>query len=99
MTFSQAGYLTLQSVKGYLKSLSEPAERFNAEPPALIRDAVVNLKQRLLDAAGMTAALGLPIKRRSGVPTTYAVPVRLTAPDRIATCQRAIQARTRPING
>src|ERR1022692_789043 len=28
----------------------------------------------------MTAALGLPIKRRSGVPTTYAVPVQRKKP-------------------
>jgi hypothetical protein len=71
---------TLQSLKGNLNALSESATRFNAELPTLVRGEVTKRKQRLLDAAGMTAALGLPIKRRSGVPTTYAVPVQRKKP-------------------
>jgi hypothetical protein len=71
---------TLQALKGNLKALSESAVRFNAELPDLVRGEVTKRKRRLLDAAGMTAALGLPIKRRSGVPTTYAVPVQRKKP-------------------
>jgi hypothetical protein len=71
---------TLRSVAESLKSLAESAGQFNAALPNLLRDSIVKRKQRLLDAAGMTAALGLPIKRRSGVPTSYAVPVHRKTP-------------------
>ena len=71
---------TLNSIKESLKSLTESANGFNAELPGLIRSACRERKQKLLDAAGMTAALGLPIKRRSDAPAVYSVPVQRKRP-------------------
>src|SRR5476649_639862 len=53
---------TLDSIKESLKSLTESANGFNAELPGLIRSACQERRQKLFDVAGMTAALGLPIK-------------------------------------
>ena len=37
-------------------------------------------KKRLLADAGMVEAIGLPMKKREGVPVTYSVPVTRRAP-------------------
>jgi len=71
---------TVNSVRGYLRSLSESAAQFNSQLEALVTSQLKARKDRLLANAGMTAAIGLPMKKREGVPTTYAVPVARRAP-------------------
>jgi hypothetical protein len=71
---------TVSSIKGYLRSLSESAAQFNGQLEGLVASQVKARKDRLLADAGMTAALGLPMKKREGVPTTYAVPVTRRTP-------------------
>jgi hypothetical protein len=66
---------TVNSVKEYLRALSESTLQFNGQLEGLITTQLKARKDRLLADAGMTASLGLPMKKREGVPSTYAVPV------------------------
>lgn len=71
---------TVDSIKNYLRSLSESAAQFNGQLESLVRSQMKARKDRLLADAGMTAALGLPMKKRDGAPTTYSVPVARRVP-------------------
>jgi hypothetical protein len=71
---------TVSSIKDYLRSLSESAAQFNGQLEGLATSQLKARKDRLLADAGMTAAIGLPMKKREGMPTTYAVPVTRRAP-------------------
>jgi hypothetical protein len=66
---------TVNCIKQNLSSLAQSAAQFNSQLEALIRSEVKSRKNRLLADAGMTAAIGLPMKRREGMPVTYSVPV------------------------
>jgi hypothetical protein len=80
-TFLKQQYrATVNALRGNLKSLADSAAQFNAELPPLIRGEIGKRMKRLLDAANMTADLGLPIKRRADAPATYAVPVQRKKP-------------------
>jgi len=54
---------TVNSIKDYLRSLSESAAQFNNQLEGLARSQLKARKDRLLADAGMTAALGLPMKK------------------------------------
>lgn len=71
---------TVRSIKEHLKSLSESASQFNNQLEKQVGNEVRTRKERLLKDAGMTAAIGLPMKKRTGVPVTYTVPVTRRAP-------------------
>ncbi len=71
---------TVNSIKEYLRSLSESAAQFNSQLENLVIGQLKARKDRLLADAGMTAALGLPMKKREGTPSTYAVPVTRRVP-------------------
>jgi hypothetical protein len=71
---------TLASIREYLKWLSESASQFNSQLEGLVTQQVKTRKDRLLADAGMAASIGLPMKKREGVPVTYAVPVQRRAP-------------------
>lgn len=70
----------VNSIKQYLGSLSESAAQFNSQLENLIKSQLKTRKDRLLADAGMTAAIGLPMKKRAGAPTTYTVPVSRRVP-------------------
>jgi hypothetical protein len=70
----------VNSIKDHLRSLSESAMQFNGRLEQLVASQLNTRKERLLADAGMTAALGLPMKKREGTVTTYAVPVSRRAP-------------------
>jgi hypothetical protein len=70
----------VQKIKEYLGWLAGSADQFNKELEPLVRQEVSRRKQKLLSDTGMVAALGLPIKRREGMPTTYAIPVQRRKP-------------------
>lgn len=71
---------TVGSIKQYLASLSESAGQFNGQLEGLITSQLKERKNRLLANAGMAAAIGLPLKKREGVPLTYSVPVTRRVP-------------------
>jgi hypothetical protein len=71
---------TVSSIKEYLRSLSESAAQFNNQLEGLATSQLKTRKDRLLADAGMTAAIGLPMKKREGTPMTYAVPVTRRVP-------------------
>jgi hypothetical protein len=66
----------IQQIKQSLQSLEESARGFNNQLEPLVRQHVQTRKARLLADQGMVSALGLPIRRRQGAQTTYAVPVQ-----------------------
>ena len=70
----------LQSIKEYLRSLSESAQQFNDHLEGLVRKNISERKQRLLAQAGMAKSIGLPLRKRENAPTTYAVPVKRRKP-------------------
>lgn len=77
----RSGYQgTVHSIKQYLRSLSESTAQFNGQLENLITSQLKTRKDRLLADAGMTAAIGLPMKKRDGAPDTYSVPVSRRVP-------------------
>lgn len=71
---------TVSSIKQYLASLSASAAQFNGQLETLLTSQLKERKNRLLADAGMTAAIGLPLKKREGIPLTYSVPVTRRVP-------------------
>jgi hypothetical protein len=71
---------TVSSIKQYLQSLSESAKQFNSQLEGLVTSQLKARKDRILADAGMTAAIGLPLKKREGTPVTHAIPVSRRAP-------------------
>jgi hypothetical protein len=71
---------TVSSIKQYLASLSESAAQFNGQLEGSVTSQLKARKDRLLADAGMTAAIGLPLKKREGTPLTYSVPVTRRVP-------------------
>ena len=71
---------TVASIKDNLRWLTESASQFNNQLEATITSQLKARKERLLADAGMAAAIGLPMKKREGVPVTYAVPVTRRVP-------------------
>jgi hypothetical protein len=71
---------TVASIKQNLTALSQSAAQFNGQLEALVTTQLKARKDRLLGDAGMTAAIGLPMKKRDQAPTTYAVPITRRSP-------------------
>jgi len=71
---------TLASIQEHLASVAEAAGRFNDQLEALVGGEVKARKERILKDAGMTAAIGLAMKKRDGTPETYSVPMTRRAP-------------------
>jgi hypothetical protein len=71
---------TVKSIKEHLRSLAESAAQFNGRLEGVVTTEMKTRKERLLKDAGMTGAIGLPMKKRAGVPETYSVPVTRRAP-------------------
>ena len=71
---------TVKQIKEHLGWLSKVVDPYNKQLEKMIGDAVRARKEKLLADANMVAALDLPMKRREGVPTTYAAPIRRRAP-------------------
>jgi hypothetical protein len=70
----------LTEIKEYLGWLEEAVTPYNNQLEEQVRAQVKARKDRLLADANMTAAIGLPMKKREGVPITYAVPVKKRVP-------------------
>jgi hypothetical protein len=71
---------TVGSIKQYLRSLSESVAIYNGQLESLVTTQLKARKDKLLADAGMTAAIGLPMKKREGQPSTYAIPVSRRVP-------------------
>jgi hypothetical protein len=71
---------TVALIKQYLSSLSQSAAEFNSQLEGFVTAQLKGRKDRLLADAGMTAAIGLPLKKREGTPLTYSVPVTRRVP-------------------
>lgn len=66
---------TVGQIKTHLQSLRESATTFNNSLESMVRQQISERKTKLLADAGMGAALGLPMKKRQGAPSTFAVPM------------------------
>jgi hypothetical protein len=71
----------LNQLKQNLGNLKTAIERHNSSLTELIRAEVQQRKNKLLADAHLASAIGFPIRRRDGVPTTYAVPVQRRRPE------------------
>ncbi len=72
---------TVNSIKQCLRSRSQNRRRNSTDQlENLITSQIKTRKDRLLADAGMTAAIGLPMKKRAGAPDTYSVPVSRRVP-------------------
>ena len=63
-----------QNILFHLDQLHRAAEQHNAGLPEKILPLIQARKRRILDRRQMVASIGLPLQKRDGVPTTYAVP-------------------------
>jgi hypothetical protein len=70
----------LQVINQNLASLRTSVDQFNSQLERQVRQELLERKSKLLANSRMAEAIGLPIKRRGGVPTTYAVPVQKRQP-------------------
>lgn len=70
----------LREVRQYLDWLRPSADEFNKGLEAVVRGRIDARKKRALDAAGMVAALGLPMKPRASMSATYSVPLERKKP-------------------
>jgi len=66
---------TVNSIKQYLRSLSESAAQFNNQLENLVTSQIKSRKDRLLTDAGMTAAIGPPMKKRAGAKNCKPPPI------------------------
>ena len=64
----------LHKIKEYLGWIANDVQPFNNELGALARQAMDSRRQKLLADQSLVASLGFALKRRDGVPTTYAAP-------------------------
>jgi hypothetical protein len=71
---------TVGSIKQNLRSLSESVAIYNGQLEGLVTTQLKARKNKLLADAGMTAAIGLPMKKREGQASTYAIPVSRRVP-------------------
>jgi hypothetical protein len=71
---------TVASIKQYLSSLSQSALQFNSQLEGFVTAQLKARKDRLLADAGMTATIGLPLRKRGATPLTYSVPVSRRPP-------------------
>lgn len=65
---------TLDEIETHLNWLKTDLAAFTSTFPSQIASAIETRRNRLLANQKKEAALGIPIKKREGVPTTYAVP-------------------------
>jgi hypothetical protein len=70
----------LQLLKQNLQNLKASADGQRSELPQQVREQVRQRKEKLLRDAQMAASIGFPVRRRNGVPATYAVPVQKRTP-------------------
>jgi hypothetical protein len=71
---------TLRLLRQNLASLKASVDQFNGQLDQQVRQLVRERKTKLLADAHMAASIGIPIKRRDGMPTTYSVPVQRRKP-------------------
>ena len=64
----------LQAIRQYLSSVESTAKPFNDSLPGIARQSVEVRRQRLLNAAGMVASLGFPLRARPDAARTFAPP-------------------------
>jgi hypothetical protein len=67
-------------IRQNLGNLKVACDRHNAELAGRVRQEIQQRKTKLLADAKMAAAIGFPIKKREGIPTTYALPVQKRKP-------------------
>jgi hypothetical protein len=67
-------------IRQNLGNLKAAIDRHSAELPTKVRQEIQQRKTKLLADAKMVAAIGFPIKKREGIPTTYALPVQKRRP-------------------
>jgi hypothetical protein len=65
---------TLTAVEQYLSWQRSMIEAHNAALPGIAEQAIDHRRKRLLQLSQRAESLGIPVRRRADVPTTYAIP-------------------------
>jgi hypothetical protein len=65
----------LRQVKQYISDGSSNVAAFNGSIRKVVQQAIESRRQRLLKAANTQASLGFPMRRREGMPMTFAAPL------------------------
>ena len=65
----------LGEIKRWLEWVNYDVNNFNKELASFVRQFLAQRKKKLLNDIGLVESLGIPIKRREDIPSTYAVPV------------------------
>ena len=63
-----------QSVQQHFSRIADQVEQFNSTLRTKVSQQIGARREKLLQDRGIIEGLGFPLKRRSGVPTTYASP-------------------------
>jgi hypothetical protein len=64
----------LRAIMRQLDNVNEEVKQFNAQVESRIRNAIQARKEKIEKQTGVLAALGVPIKKSSNTPVTFAVP-------------------------
>lgn len=64
----------LSEIEKYLGWVKQNVESFNNSLNTYVKQIVHERKNKLLNDLNLVNSLGIPIKRRTGVPTTYSIP-------------------------
>jgi hypothetical protein len=70
----------LEVIKLYLTNLEGHINGFNSTLEVTCRQYISARKAQLVEESKMVADLGLPIKKRDGLPTTYSIPINRISP-------------------
>jgi hypothetical protein len=70
----------LEVIKLYLNNLEGHINGFNSTLEVTCRQYISARKAQLVEESKMVADLGLPIKKRDGLPTTYSIPINRISP-------------------
>jgi len=64
----------LNKVKRYLEWVRGNVQSFNDQLESFVRESIARRKKKLMDDSGLVAALGIPVRRRDNIPSTYTIP-------------------------
>lgn len=70
----------INTIKSHLQSMAHDAEIHNKFVESEVKRLVANRKERILKDEGLVGGLGVPIRRKEGDASTYAIPVARTKP-------------------
>lgn len=72
--FNSQLQIDLRYIKKYLTDVQHDVERYNKDLDGLIRQTIKDRKAKLIDNQEFLHSLGIPVRKRGNLPTTYEIP-------------------------